>query len=343
MSLPFSAPRYLENPREQISKSMIITCYGLCTECLEGVFIDNNYWLEGFEASSDFYLISDKPNYDIPYDIAVFYSDCLSFEHEIPTLAKPKKDFLNKKDIPWNIKPKERDDLVDLFFDHIDVGIEEGILAYNGLWQKVVFKYDQMFDWLECKIEDHNGFDIVKVNYYDRFNPVKQGIHLYNAALKQIDIMSKYLCYYRVIEFIAGNNGKEWIEDILDNTNMEYYGKIWIEEPSFIEVEQSPLEDSIIPNEMSSFIERNKLFNEEKKINILEIMRANALFRFKELKNRLSTQEIAERLYNDNRCGIAHGRNNIRRHDLGDDFIDILNDLKLIKYLARIAIDERIK
>lgn len=343
MSLPFSAPGYLENPKDQINNAKVITCYNLCTECLGGILIDGEYWLEGFEASGNFYLISDKPNYNVPYELAVFYSDCLSFEHEIPTLAKPKKDFLHKKDIPWNIKPKGRGDLVDLFIDHIDVGIEEGVVVNDGLWQSVIFKYDWIFDWLECNTEEYNGFDIVRVNYYDRFNPVKQGIHLYNAALKQIDIMSKYLCYYRVIEFITGDNGKEWIENILNNTNMEYSGKIWIEEPNFVRGKKAPLEDNIIPNELSSFIDKNKLFNEEKKINILEIMRANSLYRFEELRSRLSTQEIAERLYNDNRCGIAHGRDNIRRHDLGDDFLDVLNDLKLIKYLARMAIDERIR
>jgi hypothetical protein len=60
MALPFSAPGYLKKPKEQINKAKIITCYGLCTECMGGILIDNNYWLEGFEASNDFYLISDK-------------------------------------------------------------------------------------------------------------------------------------------------------------------------------------------------------------------------------------------------------------------------------------------
>jgi hypothetical protein len=70
-------------------------------------------------------------------------------------------------------------------------------------------------------------------------------------------------------------------------------------------------------------------------------MRAEALLRLQKLHSILDNQAIAKRLYNDNRCGIAHG-GTIKRHDLADDFVEIAKDLKLIRYLARIAIEERL-
>ncbi len=48
-----------------------------------------------------------------------------------------------------------------------------------------------------------------------------------------------------------------------------------------------------------------------------------------------------DRPYKDNRCGIAHGKE-VKRADFGDDFREIVNDLKLIRFLARLTIDGRI-
>ena len=70
-------------------------------------------------------------------------------------------------------------------------------------------------------------------------------------------------------------------------------------------------------------------------------MRASAIVRIDQLRCDRNDNEIAELLYNEDRCGIAHG-GSIKFHDLGDDFVQINNDLKLIKYLSRIAIEAQI-
>jgi hypothetical protein len=75
--------------------------------------------------------------------------------------------------------------------------------------------------------------------------------------------------------------------------------------------------------------------------NFCEILRAYALERVATLSGQLSPLQISERLYNTNRCGIAHG-NLIRRHDLDLDFKDVVGNLKLIHYLSRVIIEQHL-
>lgn len=334
MSFPFYSPGYLKNPKEQIKKSIRVECFNLCTECLSGILIDEKYWLEGSEASGNFYILANDSDVIVPYNLGVFYSDCLAFEHEMPTVAYPNNNFSNE-DILWPLKPNKRKDLKELFFNAITDGIQAGNDVSNGIWLDILFKYDV----LENKTENFNGFEIVKVDFSNRFSQVEKAIHLYNTALKQADILSKYLCYYRVIENITGNNGKAWIENILTNQDFDYLENILIEYPSFINKRKDFFNKIIDSQKILPYIDLNKLFLKNK-INLIELLKSNALFWFNELLKVMSISDIAIRLYNDNRCGIAHG-GSIRQHDLGNDFIDILNDLKLLRYLSRIAIEKK--
>ena len=98
--------------------------------------------------------------------------------------------------------------------------------------------------------------------------------------------------------------------------------------------------DELVPPELVDAVREDRLYGDGERVNIIEIMRASAIVQLAQLRFERSEKEIAELLYNEDRCGIAHG-GNIRFHDLSDDFVQINGDLKLIKYLARLAIEAK--
>jgi hypothetical protein len=51
---------------------------------------------------------------------------------------------------------------------------------------------------------------------------------------------------------------------------------------------------------------------------------------------------LEEYLYNDVRCGIAHGRHGIKVNDFGQDVLDVAHDCYVLKLLARIGIEDRL-
>jgi hypothetical protein len=334
VGLPFSLPSYIANPHKAMKHAVQIECYNLDTECLGAVLVDDQYWLEGHEASSSFFLIPKNADEPIPYSMAQFYADCISFEHDFSALAVPPLDDLAELDIPWNFKPSHRDNQAScrarsLYVEYIRETAQVTNCLSNGLSYKVIFKYD----WLEAPTEGYDGHEIVKVSWLRVFSDVSKAIHLYNAALRQADPLSQYLCFYRVVENITHKNGKSWIKDKIGNPSLEYSTPIWCEVCNKWY--------SLVSPEIRPYIRIDKLLSDKQRINLVEVARANALYQLHQLRSSLDDSNIVHRLYNENRCGIAHGTE-IKLHDLGDDFRSILNDLKLIRYLARLAIDENL-
>ena len=308
MGLPFSLPSYITNPHKAMKHAIEIECYHLDTECLGAVLVDDQYWLEGHEASSFFFLIPKNADESIPYSMAQFYADCLSFEHDCSALAIPPLDELTE-------------------VESVREAAHVANCLSNGLNYKVIFKYD----WLEAPTGEYDGHEMVKVSWSSVFSHVRNAIHLYNAALRQTDPLSQYLCFYRVVENIARNNGKSWIKDKIGHPSFDYFTPVWCE--------ANDEGHSLVSQEIHSYVRIDKLLSDKQRMNLIEIARANALYQLHQLRVSLDDSNIAYRLYNENRCGIAHSKE-IKFHDLGKDFWSILQDLKLIRYLARLAIDE---
>jgi hypothetical protein len=63
----------------------------------------------------------------------------------------------------------------------------------------------------------------------------------------------------------------------------------------------------------------------------------------KTLYSKISSNNIAEYFYNENRCGIAHGKTDIKVYDFGFNILEISQDLYILKLLARIAIEDNVK
>jgi hypothetical protein len=332
MPLPFSLPDYIHNPRQSFKAALEIKCFGLGTELLGGVIIDDQYYLEGEEASNSFYLIPVDPSDPVPYTTASFYADCLAFEHAVPTLAVPNRAFISSLDIPWIVKPLKRKDIKDLYFEHLCDGFADAATVTSGLWQRVVFKYD----WLEVLRKDNRGYEMVRVDF-SRYRSVVLPLHLYNAALRQTDPLSQFLHLYRILENVTKSNGKQWISARLNDQALEYGSPIYLE-PIFT-AKGRPTLTKFVSKDVLQHVRRHKLKGPKKRNNLLEIMRAEALLRIIQLRATMNNDQLAARFYNENRCGIAHGKV-IKRHDLTIDFVEILADLKLLRYLARLAIEE---
>jgi hypothetical protein len=332
MALPFSMPPYVANPEEAWEHRMEIECYNLGTECLGAVLVDDSFWLEGHEASNSFFLIPRDSATEIPFSTASFYADCIGFEHDFSALAiPPSGTYLNDVDIPWPCWFKAFRDPTpsEDFVRSLREAAEVANTLWNGLGVPIAFRYD----WLDHPTEEVDGYDVVRVNWEGRYSGVRHAIHLYCAALRQVDPLTAYLCFYRIIENCSGNNGKSWIEAVIED-GLDTQSIAWCECPP----------DSIVPAHLADLVRSDNLsktHHEREWTNLFEIFRAMAVQRRDELKQQLSAADIARRLYNENRCGIAHG-GDIRTHDLATDFREVLQDLKLLRFLSRIAIEQSI-
>ncbi len=63
----------------------------------------------------------------------------------------------------------------------------------------------------------------------------------------------------------------------------------------------------------------------------------------KSLSANLYGGSIADYFYNENRCGIAHGKTNIKTYDFSYTIEEISADIYILKLLARIAIEDRLQ
>lgn len=331
MALPFSMPPYVANPKEAWKHRIEIECYNLGTECLGAVLIDNSVWLEGCEASNSFFLIPRNPTAKIAYSTASFYADCIGFEHDFSALAIPSTEsYLGNADIPWPcwFKALREPTPAEDFVGSLREGAEVANRLWNGFGPTIVFRYD----WIDHQTTEVDGYDVVKVDWTARYFSVRQAIHLYCAALRQIDPLTAYLCFYRVIENCSRTNGKDWIQSIIES-DLTTSSIAWYECPP----------DAIVPEYVKNTVRLEyltKIHQNQKWTNLFEVVRAIAVHRRNELIQNSTPTEIAKRLYNDNRCGIAHG-NEIRTHDFANDFLEVLRDLKLLRLLARIAIEQK--
>jgi len=166
------------------------------------------------------------------------------------------------------------------------------------------------------------------------FEKVRTAVHLYNAALRQLDALSQFLCFYRVFENLAGNNGKAWIESTLGGP-MDYVVPVLCARQSRHSVKR------MVDRSVLGLIRFDRLMQGRSRFNVIEVPRARALRRLSMLRQEGSDDDTAKRLYNANRCGIVHGAS-IRRHDFSEDFRAVALDLPLIRFLARLAIEEAV-
>jgi hypothetical protein len=299
------------------------------------MLVDDSHYLEGEEASSYFYLIPVNSSTPVAYSFGSFVADCLAFEHATPFQALPHPNSFSFDDVPWTIKPRHRSDIPDLYLGDLTESYENAVAISEGLWFHPEFRYDLP----TAPTIEHNGHELVHLNFTKVYARVSQALHLYNAALRQTDPLSQFLNYYRIIESLTGTNGKSWVEHSvgsLSDYKIAVFAKHGVPDRQHVGVIQC------VEQNARKHLRKQRLRERANVYNFTEVIRACALARIDELRCTLTDPQIAKRFWNTNRCGISHG-GIIRRHDLDSDFKDILADIKLVRYLARVIIEQHVE
>ena len=220
---------YSKNPQ------YLIDMVGLASDSIGIVTIDGKYALIQLHPTYSVIIVPPIGDAHLTFEEIVFYTNCLAYEHDIPALIRPIK-------VEALIRPVEkgRKEYIDRsYHDSLSMACE----AINSLrWGPLGYVY---FRW-----PSHD----TKVNllYTKQYSCVAKEISLYSTAVRQLDPLSEFLNYYRIIESISGNNGKSWLSANLTRLANYSFG--------FLEYE-------IVGEERVGNQRRNNLFRQCRKTN----------------------------------------------------------------------------
>lgn len=274
---------------------------GLALDSVEQVTIDNRFALIQLNPSYSVAIVPTSSDKHPTFNEVVFYTNCLAYEHDIPAFVWPARG-------KALIKPIER--AREEYIDHsYYLTLSTAYEAINSLrLGPLGYVY---FRW--------QGFEQnVNLPYSDQYSCVAKEVSLYSTAVRQLDPLSEFLNYYRVVESVSGKNGKDWLNS--NTPRLEYH------DFGFLEYE---------------IVGQERIGNQRRK-NLFSTYRKRALSRLKKLATKLGEKSIAEYLYNENRCGIAHGRTGVKAYDFGYNIQEISLDVYVLKLLARIAIEDKV-
>lgn len=301
---------------------------GLASATVGNVIIDRRIALIQPNPESILYLCPLRPNPHPTNAEAWFYNDCISYEHDLPSIVCQSKeqvaDYKHRYLHSGPSKPREYQ-IINLGKDVPPKKFVRHPIPPDALPQ--TFLVDQLLSILEETRELRHGPNTyvffrthryrrrVYLDYSKLYGSVSKEISLYSAALRQADFLFEYLGYYRVIESATGSNGKRWITDALDRINYHRFRKVLM---------GHQMDDNYCPK------------------NIILEYHKRAKDRLRQLKKAMQTNvDLARYFYNTNRCGIAHGRGQVIKADITPSYFDIALDTVVLKLLSRMAIDEK--
>lgn len=248
-------------------------------------------------------------NTKLTYGTANFYADCISFDHETPNIVKAHFKEMQELGLTsiGRLKIKSNYDLYE-HYQNLQTVIEEGSSYCKPFSSDTA---EVVYERLHLQISKSVGEPIKDLPFSKWYGHLATEVHLYATALKQTDMLSEFLFYYRVIERISKSNGKDWIESNIDKLRSFKFGKLISQ--------KSPM---------------------TKPFNIYAQWRGFAVKRLNELLNNATIKRIADKFYNEDRCGIAHG-NRIVEGSFTPAFSEVNKDLIVVKMLAKMAIMEK--
>lgn len=279
-----------------------IEIVGMASDCIDYVTLDSKYAIIQIHPT---YSIAIAPSIgtDHPtFEQFVFYTNCLSYEHDLPTFICPVK----RKALIQPIEKGRNQYINDSFFDSLGMACEAINSIRLGPLGYVYFRWP--------------GFERkVDLLYTKKYSKVAKELSLYSTALRQIDPLSEFLDYYRVIESISGADGRDWILKNLSRLKGYNFGFLKFGSDA------SP-----------------RIGKHSRSINVFSVYRRRALARLRILTRQLAGRSVAEYFYVENRCGIAHGKRNIKEYDFRYNIEAISKDNYILKLLSRIGIEDRI-
>ncbi|MEW6533746.1 MAG: methylamine utilization protein MauJ [Thermodesulfobacteriota bacterium] len=271
------------------------------------VTLDGQYLLFRDPYSYDLFVLPGLGSEHPRFDKLVFYANCLAFDHDLPVLMIPRFGGPLSEPLTGGGLKYRRDSYYDTHCKMLETlgRIRWGPLAYV------------CFRWSDYKKGVH-------LAYSEKYGKSAKELSLYSQALRQIDPLSEFLHYYRIIESVDGPNGgdgKAWIGSNLSRVKNFDFG--------FLELEE----------EGATRIQRKR------RVNLFSRYRQRTQDRLKQLANSMKPKRIKDYFYHINRCGIAHGKKSagdLRLFDFAQTVAEVSRDVHVLRLLSRIAIQDKI-
>jgi len=246
-------------------------------------------------------IINSSPT----FEELIFYTDWISYVHDVPGFFYQPAQKQNKSIINPIIRIQKYQDFSEEYCYNIALEQIYSAIVNIKINATVCFKWNKAYS------------KTIEIPLTSIFDKVAGEINLYSMALKQLDPLTEFLCYYRIIERISGNNGKQWIRSNLSRLKRFNFG--------FLEVF-----DSI------------RYERQVRRKNLFSFYRRRAINRISKLRKILPQHiSIEEHLYGETRCAIAHGRD-IIKYDYKNNLKEVSLDVCVVKLLSRIAIEDKL-
>jgi hypothetical protein len=132
------------------------------------------------------------------FEKIVFYTNCLAYEHDLPAFITPVKRRALVRPVEKGIKAY----IDDSYYQSLGLACEVLNCIRLGPLGFVYFRWP--------------GFSRdVDIPYTRKYSKVAKELSLYSAAVRQLDPLSEFLGYYRIIESVSGTGHKDWISENL--------------------------------------------------------------------------------------------------------------------------------
>lgn len=269
-------------------------CPGLRSDSVMNVVLDEKYQLVQPHPTYSLAIVP-LPGISHPsLEEVVFYANCIAFDHDMPIAVVQKRGRSPRRPLHGGRAP-------------YDSYVQDLAMVGEALWSMklgalsvIEFRWDGLLQ-------------PVNLQYSSKYAPAAQELSLYHTALWQVDPLSEFLCYYRVIESLTTNH-KKWIASRIASISTYDFGSVRL-------IYDGP--------------------GGRRARNALAQLKQRARSRVRILQSRLMGTSLADYFYNENRCGIAHGRHGVKVMDFGLTLHEVAEDCNVVKLLARMAAEER--
>lgn len=270
---------------------------GLASESVGRVGFDDKYALIQVYPTYSLAVASPVGQPLPQFAEVIFYANCLSYDHDLPVFIAP----VHSTALRSPIEKGPPDYIDQSYYQSLAMAFEAINAIRLGPLGYVTFRWP--------------GFEKDREIYYTKeYSNVSQELSLYSTALKQVDPLSEFLSYYRIIESVSSGNGKDWVRTNVSSFRDYDFGFL------------SFGSDGAVPEP-------------RRRTNLFSVYRRRAKSRLRELQRRLVGRDIADYFYNEIRCGIAHGKRNVKDYDYNYNIVEVAQDIYILKLLARIALE----
>lgn len=231
----------------------------------------------------------------VPFDEVLFLSNCIAFDHDMPTFVQPTVHAPTSDPpiVPLVPSPGRADET--LYYQSLGTALSQAVDIRLGL-HGLVMRYDEDDAPLLTRFEE-------------RFADRSEVLGLYAMATRQVDVLSEYLCLYRVLEAPGHDDGKPFVASHLSQLETYDFGSLAASE---------------FPGSS---------------VDVFDIYRRRALDRLAGLRRTLPADTgVAEHLYK-RRNSLAHGKSKVLVEDFGDAVASVAAEVPIVKLLARMAVE----